>query len=114
DENIPTLKRAGALRQENRNPGHPLLFQDTQAMLREQRVTRVAILLPERAGSFQRGYFLIATRVSLETVIRLAAVAVGLPVTLIERTTVRAALGCGRAGRLEAHLDKVIPQPIGM
>lgn len=89
------------------------LFQDTQGLLREQEVTCVAILLPERGGSFQRGYFLLAPRVSLETVIRLAAVAVGIPIALIERTTVRAALGCGRAGGLETHLDRVIPQPVG-
>jgi hypothetical protein len=89
------------------------LFQDAQALLREQAVDQVAILLPERGGSFQPGYFVLAPRVAIETVIRLAAVTVGSPVTMLPRATVRAVLGCGRKGSLEKYLDTVIPQPVG-
>lgn len=90
------------------------LFQDAQALLREQRVEQVAILLPERGpGPRSAGYFVVAPRVGLETVIRLAAVTVNLPVMMLERTTVRSRLGCGKAGALDTYLGKVIPQPVG-
>jgi hypothetical protein len=89
------------------------LFQDAQAMIREQRISHVALLLPGRGGAFAPGYFVVAQRIALETVIRLAAAVLEIPVTMLERATVRARLGCGKTGGLERYLDVVSPQPIG-
>jgi hypothetical protein len=89
------------------------LFQDAQALLREQRVDEVALLLPGRGGKFQPGYFVVGPRIALETVIRLAAVTLNIPVVVLERATVRARLKCGKNGALEEYLNKVVPQSIG-
>jgi hypothetical protein len=89
------------------------LFQDAQALLREQAVSQVVLLLPGRGGAHKPGYFVVAPRVALETVIRLAAVMLEIPVVVLERATVRARLKCAKTGGLEEYLDQVIPEPVG-
>jgi hypothetical protein len=82
-------------------------------VIREYRVDRASLLLPERGSLQQSGYFMVAPRVALETVIRLAAVMLGVPVVLLERATIRARLECPKTGNLETHVERVISQPIG-
>jgi hypothetical protein len=89
------------------------LFQDARSLVGEQAIERLAILLPERGGSFQQGYFAVAPRVAMETVLRLSATLAGVEVVMLQRPTVRTALGCGKQGGLEKHLGRVIPNPVG-
>jgi hypothetical protein len=89
------------------------LFQDAQALLRGQQVTQVALLLPGRGGVHQPGYFVVAPRIQIETVIRLAAVALEVSVLVLDRATVRTRLACGRTGGLEEYLEQVFPKPVG-
>jgi hypothetical protein len=89
------------------------LFEDAQAVLREQRVDRVAILLPQRTRRPITGYFGVLDRIALETTIRLAAVTLEIPVSMMDRATVRSRLDCGKQGALADYLEAVIPQPAG-
>jgi len=89
------------------------LFQDAQALLREQRVGQLALLLPERGGLHQPGYFVVAPRIALETLIRLAAVTLEIPVAMLERATVRARMGCEKTGGLDKYLDRVVGNAVG-
>src|SRR5207248_1488602 len=82
-------------------------------LLREQRIDRVAILLPQRTRRPTAGYFGVVDRIAMETIIRLAAVTLEIPVLMLERTTVRARLGLGKEGVLENYLDSVISLPVG-
>jgi hypothetical protein len=89
------------------------LFQDATSLLREQQVDSVALLLPGRGGAHQPGYFTVAPRIEIETIIRLAAVTLDIPVVVLERATVRSRHGCGRTGALEDYVDQVIPTSVG-
>lgn len=89
------------------------LLQDSQGLLKEQQISKLAMLLPGRGGKHQPGYFTVAPRVALETVIRLAAAMTDIPVAVLDRATVRARLGCEKTGALEEYLDSVIPAAIG-
>jgi len=90
-----------------------LQFQDVQAVLRENGIEGVAILLPQRTRRPTGGYFVVADRIALETVVRLAAVMLDVPVVMMDRSTVRSRLHCPKDGQLEDYLDQVIPEPVG-
>jgi hypothetical protein len=89
------------------------LLRSIENLLAEHEIDEVAILLPQRTRRVTQGYFGVADRLVLETMIRLGAASKGRSVTLIERATVRARLGCPLSGGLEDYLEKVIPQPVG-
>jgi hypothetical protein len=55
----------------------------------------------------------LENRVVLETLVRLAAVKAGMPVEMTHPKTIRARLGCGVEGRLEDHLNEVLPDEVG-
>jgi hypothetical protein len=99
----------------------PALFEETerlQAMLddiarllREVEADTVRILMPEQ--TYDDSYARIAPRATLETLVRLAACGAGVSVEMLHRASARARLGLPRGGKFEAHLPKVIGEPVG-
>lgn len=71
----------------------------------------VVILKPEPTAKW--GYDLLAPRVALETLMRLAAVEADIDIDLIARATVRARLGLAAKGKLASHVAARIPEPVG-
>ena len=76
-------------------------------LLNELGVDKVAVLLPERDPRFKWPYETAATRASMETLFRLAAVRGKIPVEVLDRGTVRSRLKL--TGKLDLHLDRVAP-----
>jgi hypothetical protein len=71
----------------------------------------VRILQPEQR--YEGSYISLAPRVTLETLVRLAAVRAGVPVEMLHRATARARVGVPQKGKLETHVPKVFPAPVG-
>jgi hypothetical protein len=72
----------------------------------------VVLLMPEQSR-FRRTYQEIAPRVTLETLVRLAAVRAEIPIEVLPRPTVRARLKISRKGDLASHVSERIPDPVG-
>ena len=72
----------------------------------------MALLLPERQGR-PRQYVEVAPRAALETLIRIAAVQLSIPIEVLPPATLRSRLGIGKSGALDAHLAAVIPTAVG-
>jgi hypothetical protein len=72
----------------------------------------VVLLMPEQSR-FKRTYQEIAPRVTLETLVRLAAVRAEIPIEVLPRPTVRARLKLSRKGDLASHVSERIPNPVG-
>lgn len=89
------------------------LLRSVQDMIAEHRIDAVCVLLPQRTRQPTHGYFGVADRVILETIIRLGSALAGRPAVLMERATVRARLGFPLAGTLEDYVERVLPQPAG-
>jgi len=89
------------------------LLRSVQDVIAEHRIDAVSVLLPQRSRRPTHGYFGVADRVILETVIRLGSALAGKPVVMMERATVRARLGFPPAGTLEDYVERVLPQPAG-
>jgi hypothetical protein len=73
---------------------------------------RVGILLPE-SGQHQPPQKSIASRATIETLVRVAAAQEGVPVDLVARATVRSRLQLPRKGALNSHLSTGAGPPIG-
>jgi hypothetical protein len=71
----------------------------------------VVLLKPELMVRWT--YDAVAPRVALETLVRLAAVAAGIPIDVLSRPTVRSRLGLPRSGDLASHVTACIPEPVG-
>jgi hypothetical protein len=99
----------------------PALLEETerlQAMLgdigrtlSEIRPDVVRLLLPEQ--TYEDSYGRIAPRATLETLVRLAAVQLGIPVEVVHRNTARSRLGMPRGGKFEGHIPSVVGDPVG-
>ena len=79
-------------------------IEDVARVLAQVKPDRIALLLPEtqqRGTSYQR----VAPRVTLETLLRVAAARNGYPLSLLARPSVRAALGLPKKGALDDYLD---------
>ncbi|MGP0101702.1 MAG: hypothetical protein ACLPUT_08795 [Solirubrobacteraceae bacterium] len=74
---------------------------------------RIAVLMPEQGGR-KRSYLEIAPRVTLETLIRIAAVQEGIGVEMLARPTLRARLDIPKTGELSSHVSRVIAEPLGL
>lgn len=83
---------------------------DVVRVLEEVEPDEVRILMPER---YEASYLQIAPRVALETVVRLACTAAGVPVEMLNRASARSRVGAPKTGRLEDHVPKVVPEPVG-
>jgi hypothetical protein len=79
-------------------------------LLSEFGVERVAVLLPERDPRHKWVYETAATRASMETLFRLAAVRAKISIEVLNRETVRSRLKL--AGKLELHVDRLV-DPVG-
>ena len=82
---------------------------DAARVLAQVKPVRVALLMPESQQRGAASYQRIASRVTLETLLRVAAAREGLPVSLVARPTVRAALSLPKKGALDDHLDAAGP-----
>ena len=89
------------------------LCEDVKGVLAQHAIHHVAILLPQRTRRPTGGYFTVIERIALETVIRLAAITLKIPVSMLERATVRARLGLSTTGVLEHYVDQIFPDPAG-
>jgi len=74
--------------------------------------SRVGMLLPE-SGKHQPPHKSISSRVTIETLVRVAAAQEGVPVDLLARATVRARLQLPKKGALSTHLDAGAGPPVG-
>ncbi len=85
---------------------------DVKRAYAELRPDAVAVLKPEKS---RRGYSYdqLASRVALETLLRIAAVQESIDIELLPRATVRARLGIPKSGDLASHVGSVVPEPVG-
>jgi hypothetical protein len=72
----------------------------------------IALLMPEQ-GPSRRTYHEIVPRVAFETLIRIAAVQMSIPIEVLARPTLRSRLEIDRSGDLASHVGEVIPAPVG-
>jgi hypothetical protein len=79
-------------------------IEDVARALAQVRPDRVALLLPEAHRRGTTSYQRVAPRVTLETLLRVAAARERYPLSLVARPTVRAALGLPKKGALDDHL----------
>lgn len=84
---------------------------DVVRVLEELAPDEVRILMPEQR--YEASYPQMAPRVALETVVRLACNAADVPVEMLNRASARSRVGVPRTGRLEDHVPKVVPEPVG-
>ena len=88
-------------------------LEEIKRALAQLRPDRMALLLPEQ-GRHKRTYPELAPRVTLETLVRIAAVQQGVPIELLPRPTLRATLGLPRKGELSSHVDAAISGSVGL
>jgi hypothetical protein len=72
----------------------------------------VVLLMPEHSR-FKKTYQELAPRVTLETLVRLAAVRAGIPIEVLPRPTVRARLKLDQEGDLASQVPRKVPAPVG-
>lgn len=82
---------------------------DVARVLAQVKPDRIALLLPESQQRGTTSYQRVAPRVTLETLLRVAAAREGYPLSLVARATVRAALSLPRKGTLDDHLEAAGP-----
>ncbi len=87
-------------------------LEEIRRALGQLRPDRIAVLMPEQGGH-KRAYLEIAPRVTLETLIRIAAVQGRIGVEMLARPTLRARLDIPRAGELSSHVSRVIAESVG-
>ncbi len=75
-------------------------------LLNEFHVEKVAVLMPEGDPRHKWVYETAATRASMETVIRLAAIRAKIPIEVLNRGAVRSRLEL--KGKLDLHVDAVV------
>lgn len=80
-------------------------IEDVARVLAQVKPDRIALLLPEMQQRGTTSYQRVAPRVTLETLLRVAAARDEYPLSLVPRPTVRAALSLPKKGVLDDHLD---------
>jgi hypothetical protein len=88
-------------------------LEEIRRALGQLRPDRIAVLMPEQGGR-KRTYLEIAPRVTLETLIRIAAVQEGIDIEMLARPTLRARLDIPKAGELSSHVSGVIAESVGL
>jgi hypothetical protein len=73
----------------------------------------IVLVLPEQSPRFKYTYNQIAPRVTLETLIRLAAVRADIPIEVMSRATVRSKLSLPRKGDLASDVPACVARPTG-
>jgi len=86
---------------------------EVRRVLGEVSPVRVGLLLPESGGQFQPAYSSISSRVTIETLVRVAVAQEGLPLDQLARPTVRSRLGLPRSGGLDSHVATAAGAPVG-
>lgn len=88
------------------------ILDDVARVIAEISPSVVRVLQPETTR-FKASYNAMAPRVTLETLVRLAAVQANVPVEMLHRATASSRLGLEREGGLEKHIAEVLPTPVG-
>lgn len=81
--------------------------------LTQLRPASIVLLLPEQSPKHKHAYSQIAPRVTMETLVRLAAVRDAIPIELMSRPTVRSRLDLPTKGDLASHTALRIAEPVG-
>jgi len=81
--------------------------------LTQLRPDSIVLLLPEQSPQHKHAYSQIAPRVTMETLLRLAAVRAAVPIELMSRPTLRSRLELPAKGDLASHTALRITEPVG-
>lgn len=87
------------------------MLDDLKTMLSELGPETVELLLPEGKGP-SSSHRQLTPRISLETLLRLACVQLGIDVELLSRPTLRSRLGLPKKGTLSDHVEAAL-DPVG-
>jgi hypothetical protein len=87
------------------------ILDDVKRVLAEVEPDEVRVLMPETR--YEASYVQMAPRVTLETLVRIAALDAGAPVEMLNRATARARLDMPKKGPFDGHIPAVISVPVG-
>jgi len=81
----------------------PVFLDSIRRALAELKPDVVIILKPEQ--TYEASYNVLAPKIALETLVRLAAAEAGIPVDVLHRSTARNRIGLPQKGNFEQHVD---------
>jgi hypothetical protein len=108
-DGLPEKLTAPALLEETERL--PAMLDAIARVLAEVRPAVVRVLMPEQ--TYDDSYMRIAPRATLETLVRLAAHAAGVPVQMVHRNTARTRLGMSRSGSFDGQIPATVGEPVG-
>jgi hypothetical protein len=82
-------------------------------VIKEVNADKVVLLKPEGGRTPKKTHAAFVPRIALETLVRLAAVEVGIEIDVLARPTVRSRLDLPAKGKLAEHVPLRIPAKVG-
>lgn len=89
----------------------PSTLEEIGRTLSQLHPSLVVLLLPEQSNRHKYTHSQLAPRITLETLIRLAAVQAQTPIDVLSRRAVRSRLGLPFSGDLAGHVAAKFPEP---
>ncbi len=86
---------------------------ELRRVLSELQPDQVVLLNPEQSPRAKRTHSAFVPRVTLETLVRLAAEQADHPLEMLSRPTLRSRLDLPQKGNLASHVPSVLPRKIG-
>jgi hypothetical protein len=102
--------RIGAARSTDKDKALWETLDTLKTTIREIAPTRIALLLPGTGEHSKQTHSMMAPRIELETLMRMAAAQIGLPVNPLTRATVRARLGVTNKGSFDDAVRPAIAE----